>query len=209
MQSPTREDVDRELVERCKTGDRTAFRRLVEQYEHTVFNTIATMIGDRDEADDIAQEVFIKVHLSLKHFKGQSRFSVWLYRITVNQCLDRIKHRKRRSAAVSLDGLLDQSEGDQDYLFKDSSPDAAEIYERTQLQEAIHRVLDSMTPEHRLVITLKDLEGHSQEEISEMLDCPVGTVKSRLTRAREALKERLRPFYNAWKSGGEETYEAM
>ena len=81
MQSPTREDVDRELVERCITGDRTAFRRLVEQYEHTVFNTIATMIGDRDEADDIAQEVFIKVHRSLRHFKGQSRFSVWLYRI--------------------------------------------------------------------------------------------------------------------------------
>lgn len=192
-----------ELVARCQTGDRTAFRQLVEQYERTVFTTIASLIRDLSEADDIAQEVFIRVFRSLPTFRGQSQFSVWLYRITVNHCLDRLKHRRRRPEAVSLDRMLDQSEGDLDFLFKDTSPDASEVLDQARLQKTVQVALNTLTPEYRVVITLKDLEGRSQEEIAMILDCPVGTVKSRLTRAREALKERLRPFYEAWKAGGE------
>jgi RNA polymerase sigma-70 factor (ECF subfamily) len=141
------------------------------------------------------------MHRSIKNFKGECRFSVWLYRVTVNQCLDRIKHQKRRPQPVSLDGMIEASEGGFEGLFKDTSPDASEEYEQTQLQQAIQKVLNSLSAEHRVVITLKDIEGRSQEQIAEILKCPVGTIKSRLTRAREALKERLRPFYETWISG--------
>lgn len=191
-----------ELVARCQSGDRAAFRQLVEQYERRVFNIIVSVMGDLTEADDIAQEVFLKVYRSLPTFRGGSQFSVWLYRVTVNQCLDWLKRRRRRPAVVSLDRLVDQSEGDLDFLFKDASPDATETLDEARLQQAIHAALNTLTPDHRVVIVLKDLEGRSQEEIAAILDCPVGTVKSRLTRAREALKERLRPFYEAWKAGG-------
>jgi RNA polymerase sigma-70 factor (ECF subfamily) len=174
----------------------------VEKYEKTVFSAIATMMEDEVEADDIAQEVFLKVHRSLHRFKGDSQFSVWLYRIAINQCLDRIKHRKRRPEAVSLDRLTDQMDGRADALFRDPEPDAAEQYEQKEMQEIIHRMLDALSPEHRVVVLLKDIEGMSQEDIAAIMNCPVGTIKSRLTRAREALKERLRPFYEVWKSGG-------
>jgi RNA polymerase sigma-70 factor (ECF subfamily) len=196
------EDPDTLLVEQCKAGDRAAFRQLVEKYERTVFNTIASVMGASEEADDIAQEVFIKVYRSMHRFMGQSQFSVWLYRITVNQCLDRIKSRKRRPEAVSLDGIAEEMEGEIGVLFRDPAPDAAEQYEQTQLQAIVQRVLNALSPEHRIVVTLKDLEGLSQEEIADILHCPVGTVKSRLTRAREALKEQLRPIYERWKAGG-------
>lgn len=199
MQIPNREDAYRELVDRSIAGDRKAFRDLVLSHERAVFGTIATMVNDPLEADDIAQEVFIKVHRSLKNFKGQSRFSVWLYRITVNQCLDRIKYRKRRPESTSLDLHSIQEDDHLSSLFEDPTPSAADIYEDTQLQTVVRGVLADLTPEHRTVIALKDLEGRSQEEIAEILECPIGTVKSRLTRAREALKDKLRPFYEAWK----------
>ena len=201
MCSKNHEDPDADLVEQCKAGNRTAFRLLVEKYERTVFSTVVSVIGPTADADDITQEVFLKIHRSINKFKGQSRFSVWIYRVTVNQCLDRIKHRKRRPEAISLDGLIEESEGGFEGLFKDTSPDASEEYEQMQLQQAIQKVLNSLSAEHRVVITLKDLEGHSQEEIAEILRCPVGTIKSRLTRAREALKERLRPFHENWIAG--------
>lgn len=202
MQSATPQDTDMDLIARCRDGDREAFRQLVEQYERRVFNIITPLIGDPEEADDITQEVFIKVYRSLSSFRGTAQFSVWLYRITVNLCLDRLKHRRRRPEAVSLDRLLEQAEGELDVLFRDSSPDAAETLDQARLQHTVQAMLNTLTPEHRLVISLKDLEGYSQEEIAAILNCPVGTVKSRLTRAREALKERLRPFYEAWKAGG-------
>jgi RNA polymerase sigma-70 factor, ECF subfamily len=201
LRSIEHEDPDIDLVERCKTGDRVAFRLLVEKYERTVFSTVVSVVGQSADADDIAQEVFLKMHRSIKNFKGECRFSVWLYRVTVNQCLDRIKHQKRRPQPVSLDGMIEASEGGFEGLFKDTSPDASEEYEQTQLQQAIQKVLNSLSAEHRVVITLKDIEGRSQEQIAEILKCPVGTIKSRLTRAREALKERLRPFYETWISG--------
>jgi len=200
---PIREDAASNLVERCKTGDREAFRELVKQYEGKVFSAIATMVDDPYEADDIAQEVFIKVHRSLKNFKGQSRFSVWLYRIAINQCLDHIKHRNRRPEGTSLDSLIDRDDESMELLFRDPSPDGAEMFENDRLRNSVRWVVASLSPDHRAVIALKDLEGYSQDEIAEMLDCPVGTVKSRLTRAREALKDKLRPFYEAWKHEGD------
>lgn len=201
LQSETRDDADRDLVERCRTGDRRAFRLLVERYERMVFHTVVTMIGDPVEADDVAQEVFIKVYRSIRQFEGQSKFSVWLYRVAVNQCLDYLKYRNRRPQAVSIDGIMRENDGTLEFLFMDPAPAADEAYEDRQLQAAIRRILDSLTPEQRLIIRLKDIEGRSQEEIAGILGCPVGTVKSRLNRAREVLKDRLRPFYELWRSG--------
>ena len=202
MRQPSQADPDLELVERCKTGDRNAFRTLVERHQTTVFNTVVGVVKDPDEADDLTQEIFVKVYRSLGRFMGDSLFSVWLYRIAVNQSLDRLKSRKRRPSTISIEDTAGNVDVEWDALFVDAAPNAAEVYEETLLQEAIHRVLRSLAPDHRVVITLKDIEGLSQEEIAAILNCPVGTVKSRLTRAREALKERLRPFYEAWIAGG-------
>lgn len=202
MPHPSQEDPDLELTERCKAGDRIAFRTLVERHQTAVFNTVVGIVKDPDEADDLTQEVFVKVYRSLDRFMGQSLFSVWLYRIAVNQSLDKLKSRKRRPNTVPMDDLAGTADVEWDALFADAAPNAAEAYEETQLQEAIHRVLTSLAPDHRVVITLKDIEGLSQEEIAAILNCPVGTIKSRLTRAREALKERLRPFYESWIAGG-------
>lgn len=201
MRHPSQADPDLELVERCNAGDRVAFRILVEKHQTAVFNTVVGIVKDPDEADDLTQEIFVKVYRSLGRFMGESLFTVWLYRIAVNQSLDRLKSRKRRPSTVSMDDLSGTAELEWDALFADAAPNAAELYEETQLQEAIHRVLRTLAPDHRVVITLKDIEGLSQEEIAAILQCPLGTIKSRLTRAREALKERLRPFYEAWIAG--------
>lgn len=202
MHHPPHEDPDRDLVEQCKAGDRAAFRQLVEKYHPNVFNIVAGMVRDADEADDITQEVFLKVHRSIHRFMGQSQFSVWLYRIAVNQGLDRLKSWKRRPETVSLNEFNGVLEEGLDLFFADPALNAAEAYEESQVQDVVRRMIVSLAPEHRVVITLKDIEGLSQDEIAGILDCPVGTVKSRLTRAREALKDRLKPFYDAWKSGG-------
>jgi len=199
---PTDVDPDSDCVARCKAGDRAAFRQLVEKYHPEVFRIVSGMIRDADEADDVSQEVFLKIHRSLDRFMGQSRFSVWLYRVAVNQCLDNLKSRKRRPETVTFDDFSEEAERAFHALFADPSPNAAEGLEEEQLQSAVQRMILSLAPEQRVVVTLKDMEGMSQEEIANILGCPVGTVKSRLTRARETLKERLRPFYEAWKSGG-------
>lgn len=191
------EDLD--LVRRCQEGDQQAFRVLVERYEGRVYNLACSILGDREIARDAAQTAFIRAYQALPGFRADSGFYTWLYRIAVNVCLNAAQKEKRRRDSTSLDTLLDSGHFSTEHLWERRTP--AGDFERLRLQETIQEVLNLISPDHRLVIVLKDIEGMSQEEISRTLNCSVGTVKSRLSRARAHLRDLLRPVYNEWKEG--------
>ena len=191
------EDLD--LVRRCQEGDQQAFRVLVERYEGRVYNLACSILGDREIARDAAQTAFIRAYQALPGFRADSGFYTWLYRIAVNVCLNAAQKENRRRDSTSLDTLLDSGHFSTEHLWERRTP--AGDFERLKLQETIQEVLNLISPDHRLVIVLKDIEGMSQEEISLTLNCSVGTVKSRLSRARAHLKDLLRPVYNEWKEG--------
>jgi RNA polymerase sigma-70 factor, ECF subfamily len=182
---------DRELVTSCRTGDPGAFVRLVRLHEGMVFNLAARLLGDPEEARDVAQEVFLQVYRMLGRFEGRSSLKTWIYRIAVNQCHNRRRfwHRRRRDREEALDeglagkGLADAGEAGR-------SP-----YEETLLRERARRVqaaLLQLSFEHRSVLVLREVEGLTCEEVGLALGVPEGTVKSRLSRAREAMRLRLR-----------------
>jgi RNA polymerase sigma-70 factor (ECF subfamily) len=191
------EDLD--LVRRCQKGDHRAYRALVERYEGRIYNLACSIIGDREAARDAAQTAFIRAYQALPGFRADAGFYTWLYRIAVNVCLNAAQKEKRRRDTTSLDDLLESGHFSSEYLWERRTPHGD--FERMQLQETIQRILGHLSPDHRLVIVLKDIQGFSQEEISETLNCSVGTVKSRLSRARANLRDLLRPVYDEWKEG--------
>lgn len=178
------------LIDRCKNGEIQAFEELIRGYEKKVFNIVFRIIGNYDDAQDISQDIFVKVFKSIRNFKEKSSFYTWLYRITVNECMDIIKKRKKASV-YSLDTPI-ESDGDQITRdIKDSSESPEEKIERKELRSYIEEALNSISHEHRVMIILRDMQGFSYEEIALITKCPEGTVKSRINRARKALKELL------------------
>lgn len=182
------EDVD--LVRRVARRDDAAFEQLVERYQHRIFSFCARMLGDRQEAEDVAQDVFITLYKNAGEFRGESQFSTWLFRIAKNQTLNRIKYleRRGRSKRRSLDELADDGPGALPDP-REVSPDdrIADQQTATLVQEAIETLAD----DHRAVVVLRDMEDLSYEEISEITGLPIGTVKSRIHRGRSALARRL------------------
>ncbi len=191
------EDLD--LVRRCQEGDHQAYRVLVERYEGRIYNLACSIVGDREAARDAAQTAFIRAYQALPGFRADAGFYTWIYRIAVNVCLNAAQKEKRRRDTTSLDDLLESRHFTPEQLWERRTPH--NDFERLRLQESIREVLGRLSPDHRLVIVLKDIEGMSQEEISETLNCSVGTIKSRLSRARARLRDLLRPLYNEWKEG--------
>ena len=189
-------DSDQKWVEQCQEGDAQAFRQLAEKYEGRIYNLACSIVGDRDAAQDAAQETFIRAYQAISRFRGQSTFYTWLYRIGVNVCLNAAQKEKRRVDTASLDDVIESKSISSDVIFSKKAPDSD--IERIQLREHIQKVLQELTPDHRAVIVLKDLEDQSQEEIAEALGCSIGTVKSRLSRARAHLRDLLRPLYEEW-----------
>ena len=187
------------LVRRCQEGDHHAYRALVERYEGRIYNLACSIVGDREAARDAAQTAFIRAYQALPGFRADAGFYTWLYRIAVNVCLNAAQKEKRRRDTTSLDDLLESGHFTSEHLWERRTPHGD--FERMQLQDTIHRILGHLSPDHRLVIVLKDIQGFSQEEISETLNCSVGTVKSRLSRARANLRDLLRPVYDEWKEG--------
>jgi RNA polymerase sigma-70 factor (ECF subfamily) len=182
---------DGELVDRARRGDREAFRVLVERYQRKVAAMALGMLRNREDALDIVQDTFTKAYQSLDKFKGDSSFYTWVYRIGVNLCID---HQRRESRYVPLGG--DSDEGGEDLL-----PTSSADLERdqpfddarsTEVGERLVQAISELTPEHRAVILLREVDGLSYEEISQVLDCPKGTVMSRLHYARRLLQARLR-----------------
>ena len=141
----------------------------------------------------------MRAYQALPKFRAESGFYTWLYRIATNVCLNIAQKERRRRDSTSLDTLLDTNNLSSEALFETRTP--GNDFERAQLNEQIQTVLNSLSPDHRAVVVLKDVEGMSQEEIAEALNCSVGTVKSRLSRARAQLRDSLRPLYTEWIKG--------
>lgn len=184
----TKENV---LIEKSKKGDINAFEKLIETYQKKVFNIAFGMLNNYDDANDVAQEVFIRIYKSIKNFKGESSFSTWLYRITTNACLDELRKRKNKNV-VSIDEDILFEEGEVTRQIVDDSPTPDIIAEQKELREIVNDAIAQLSEEHRTVIMLRELQGFSYEEISNIINCPQGTVKSRINRARSALKNILK-----------------
>ena len=190
---------DRRLVRRLKQGDERAFQEMVHTYQDRIFGLVYRMIGNRQEAEDIAQEVFISVHRGIANYRGEGRFYTWLYRIASNTCKNRIKYLKGRNFHRASD--IDETpaahtQGDAGPVHPLQSvvpgPEATVVGDR--LERAIQAEIAQLEPEHRLLIVLRDIQGLSYAEIITITGLQEGTLKSRLHRARLALKVRLEPY---------------
>jgi len=183
---------DQELVKRTLHGDTYAFEELVKTYQNKVYMLAYRYMGNEDDANDMAQEAFIKAYRSLRSFKGDASFGTWIYRITTNVCLDELRRRKRKIAPISLDEPLATLDGAEiEREISDQSLAADVIYEKKEFSQNIQLLLDEMKPEHKTVIVLRDVMDLSYEEIASVLDCSIGTVKSRISRARIILQKKL------------------
>lgn len=183
---------DRQLIERCRSGDREAFDELVRRYEKQAYNLAYRLSGNYDDASDVVVEAFVRVFQGLHTFRGEANFGTWLHRVVVNTFLD-IRKRSKGRQNVSLE---EQIEMDGDTLtrqIEDTSPGPEELVEQEERDEVLQRAISQLSPERRILIVLYHFENLSYEEIAQMLNLPVGTVKSRLNRARLALREILEP----------------
>ena len=187
---------ERVLIRQCQKGDVQAFRHLVEHYEDRIYGLACSILGDPEAARDAAQEAFVRVYKALGRFEGRSSFYTYLYRITTNVCLTFAQREQRRPDRVSIERMQEVNEMTLDRFLGTDEPQ--NDIERIGLREEIQKVLDYLSPEHRAVVILKDIEGFSQEEIADVLDVSVGTVKSRLSRARARLRDLLLPLYREW-----------
>jgi RNA polymerase sigma-70 factor (ECF subfamily) len=180
-------DVDHELVARCRNGDREAFATLVRKYQSKVLTLATRILDNRTEAEDIAQDIFVKIFQSLQDFRGASRFSTWIYRITVNHCLNHLRRRTRQQQTLVMTEPVE---------WRQESP-ASNPYKTLEQKERwalVQAKLQELSVEHRTIILLRDFEGLPYDEIADVLQLESGTVKSRLHRARMELKALLEPY---------------
>ena len=180
---------DQDLAARAGAGDQEAFERLVEENQNKVYSLALRLVGDREEAADLAQEAFLKAWQGLRSFQGESSFATWLYRLTTNVCIDHLRRQKRRQgveAAVSLDdedsGWAEPADWDQDPQRK---------LEQSERGRALARALEQLPDHQRRPLVLREISGLSYQEIGQALDLDLGTVKSRIARARLALRKIL------------------
>ncbi len=180
-----------DLVARAAAGDGEAFAELVQPFEPKVYNLAYRMCGNHDDAYDLAQEAFLKVYRAIGRFKGESSFSTWLYRVVANTCLDQIRRQKRSGVVASLDDPVDTDSGALQREVADSTFEPEEVTLRTEVAAEIQAAVDRLPPDHRLAILLRDYDDLPYEDIARIMNCSLGTVKSRISRARAALRERL------------------
>jgi RNA polymerase sigma-70 factor (ECF subfamily) len=186
-------EVDQELVERAQKGDKRAFELLVIKYQRKLARLLSRMVRDPAEIEDITQESFIKAYRALPQFRGESAFYTWLYRIAVNTAKNYLVARGRR-APTTTEFSSEEAEGFEDAeLLRDIATPDAELQTK-QIANAVNKAVEALPEELRTAITLREIEGLSYEEIAQMMDCPIGTVRSRIFRAREAIAEKIRPM---------------
>lgn len=189
---------DRLLVARVREGDEQAFNELVRTYQNRIFGLVLRMIGNRHEAEDLAQEVFMTVHRAIGTWRGEGRFYTWLYRIASNACKNRIKYLRGRNfhRNVSVDDAPEghAAEGGPAVALQSQIAGPEAMTQATRLEQAIASEMSKLDPEHRLLIVLRDVQGLSYQEILRITGLQEGTLKSRLHRARIALKDRLKPY---------------
>ena len=184
--------VDQELVERVQKGDKKAFDVLVLKYQHKLHKLISRYIRDFSEVQDVAQESFIKAYRALPNFRGESAFYTWLYRIAINTAKNYLVAQGRRPPDGDID-VVDAEQFAGDSVLKDyATPE--HVLLRDDIERTVDRVIKQLPDDLRMAITLRELEGLSYEEIADLMACPVGTVRSRIFRAREAIDNKLKPL---------------
>jgi RNA polymerase sigma-70 factor, ECF subfamily len=185
-------EVDQELVVRVQKGDKRAFDLLVLKYQHKVVNLISRYIRDHSEVYDVAQEAFIKAYRALPQFRGESAFYTWMYRIAINTAKNYLVSQGRKLPSVDIDAQdAEQFEGESG-LKDNGTPERIAL--KDEIESTVLKAIEDLPDDLRTAITLRELEGLSYEEIAETMQCPVGTVRSRIFRAREAIDKRLQPL---------------
>jgi RNA polymerase sigma-70 factor, ECF subfamily len=188
----TQDDSDQQLVERVQAGDKSAFDLLVRKYQHRVLKLVSRFVSDAAEAEDVAQEAFIKAYRALASFRGDSAFYTWLYRIAINTAKNALVSNRRRPVDFDLD-LQDPEQYDRHARLKEGdTPEGVLLTE--EIRNVVEKAMEQLPEDLRTAIVLRELEGLSYEEIAEAMDCPVGTVRSRIFRAREAIDKKLKPL---------------
>lgn len=189
------ENVDLELVRRVQRGDSAAFDLLVRKYQHRVVALIGRYVHDWSEAQDVAQETFLRAYRALGNFRGDAQFSTWLHRIAVNTAKNHLVAHKRRPPGEDID--IDDAEQFESALrLRDNDTPERELM-RQEMEQTVMRAVEALPEELRAAITLREVEGLSYEEIAQQMQCPIGTVRSRIFRAREAIDVQLRPLMDA------------
>ncbi|OYY94750.1 MAG: RNA polymerase sigma factor RpoE [Hydrogenophilales bacterium 28-61-23] len=186
-------EIDLQLVERVRQGDQQAFRILVEKYQRKILRLLSRMVRDQTEIEDIAQEAFIKAYRALPQFRGDAAFYTWLYRIAVNTAKNYLSSRGRAMQTVSDQAINEDDEPDERLVAQEIGNPETELLSK-QVAIAINQAVDALPQELREAITLREIEGMSYEEIADTMTCPIGTVRSRIFRAREAIAAKLRPI---------------
>ena len=188
-------ETDQQLVERAQKGDTRAFDLLVKKYQHKIIGLIGRYVHDHAEVQDVAQEAFIKAYRALPNFRGDSAFYTWLYRIAINTAKNYLVARNRRPPDSDI--AADEAEYyDGDSILKDiHSPERDML--RDEIEQVVNRTLQQLPDDLRTALTLREFEGLSYEDIANVMDCPVGTVRSRIFRAREAIDKALKPLLEA------------
>ncbi len=185
-------ELDQELVQRVQQGDKSAYDLLVIKYQHKIVQLVNRYVKDPSEAQDVAQEAFIKAYRALGNFRGDSAFYTWLYRIAINTAKNYLVSRSRRYSDYEVDVQDAEQVENAPQLKGMETPDS--ILMNEQIVEAIKSAIEKLPDEMRTAIMLREFEGMSYEEIAQAMDCPVGTVRSRIFRAREAIDEKLTPL---------------
>ena len=184
--------LDRELVERVQRGDSAAFDVLVRKYQHRVVGLIGRYVHDWSECQDIAQEVFMRAYRALGNFRGDAQFSTWLHRIAVNTAKNHLVAQNRRPPTDDID-VMDAEQFDPSFRLRDTDTPEHELL-RQEVERTVMDAVNRLPGELRDAITLREVEGLSYDEIAERMGCPIGTVRSRIFRAREAIDAQLKPL---------------
>ena len=184
--------LDAELVKRVQAGDASAFDLLVQKYQHKVINLVGRFVSDHAECQDIAQDAFIKAYRAINSFRGDSQFYTWLYRIAANTAKNYLASRARKSPTYSVDVADAEHFEGESGLKEYTTPE--NLLLTKEIEETIFRAIENLPDDLKSAISLREIDGLSYEEIANVMDCPIGTVRSRIFRARDAIDKELRPL---------------
>lgn len=194
-------NVDQLLVERVQKGDKRAFDLLILKYQHRIVSLVSRYVSDHAEAQDVAQEAFIKAYRAIGRFRGDSAFYTWLYRIAINTAKNWIVAKNRRPPASDVDAVDAEQYGISERMKETSTPENEMM--REEIERTVYGTIAELPEDLRTAIMLREMDGMSYEEIATTMECPIGTVRSRIFRAREAIDEKLKPLIGGHNDSGD------